>query len=202
MNRTVPLLAVLTLGCGAGTPSRDVLSEDLATDPGVQEDVPVPPPTYYHLEAHFWDGSDLFLDRDLSGKDPSTIYAFGSTHIAPAVSLAMTDTLYEPYAIVTINLGIVVGSDQYPVQCDQTGTYPFGSVHPPAVELYAKGLQYRSSLSKAQGSLEVTNWTTVPGEVFEGTFAGRLLFQTGQPDKFVDVKGSFLFTLPETAEGQ
>ncbi|MBL6974661.1 MAG: hypothetical protein ISR64_02925 [Deltaproteobacteria bacterium] len=197
MKRLAWILVLALAACGGGTNGEDAGPTDPGTDGMPQEEIQAAPSTFYHLEATFWDGSDLVLDRDLSDKNPTTIFAFGSTHIAPAVSLAMTDTLYEPYAIVTLNLGIVVGSTEHPVQCDKAGSYDFGGDTPPAVDLYAGGLQYRSGVSGATGALEVTRWTTLPGDVFVGSFEGRLLFQTGQPDKYVDVKGSFQFTLPE-----
>jgi len=195
------LLLIFTPCCSGSGAAPDIPTVDPGIPDLTADETAAEPTSHYVLEATLWDGSDLVLERDLSGKDPSSIYAFGSTHIAPAVSLAMTDTIYDPYAIVTINIGVVVGSVDHPIQCGETGIYPFGSDSPPAIEVFYKNIQYESGVDGSVGSLTVTNWTTLPGVVFEGKFEGRLMLDTGQPDKYADVSGSFRFTLPEPAGG-
>ncbi|NOZ00998.1 MAG: hypothetical protein GXP54_03810 [Deltaproteobacteria bacterium] len=202
MNGNLPFFLALMLGC-AGVSAPNDVGQDGAEDAGrAAEDVSEAPTTFYHLEAQFWDGKKFDVDRDLSHKDPSIIFAFGSTHIAPAVSLAMTDDVYDPYFVLTINIGVVKGSAAFPVQCPGPGEYSFGGELPPAVDLFANDLQFSSTSPGSHGALVVTKWTAETGEIFEGNFEGRLGFVTGQPDKYADVKGTFFFTLPEPAGGQ
>ncbi|MFO0751659.1 MAG: hypothetical protein U1F43_39230, partial [Myxococcota bacterium] len=85
---------------------------------------------------------DLGL-RDLT--DLPQYFAFGSSHIAPAVSFAMTDSVTFPRTInFTLDFGIVVPSDDHPIATDGRGTYDFSAVAPSAI-VFLKGLQYRST---------------------------------------------------------
>ena len=98
----------------AGSPS------DVASD-GVAEDLTGR--SVYRMTVTV-DDEVLTLDRDLTGK--AQYFAFGSTHIAPAVSLAVTDSVTFPRTMtVNINFGIVVGSDTFPVQTTGAGAWPF-----------------------------------------------------------------------------
>lgn len=187
----------LLVGCGgAAAPVDQMPVSDL--EPGAQdasvEETLAPPTSYYRVEATFDDGRHMVLGRDVS--DRPGIYAFGSTHIAPAVSFAMTDTVYSPYAIVTFNLGIVVGSAEYPVQCPGPGTWQFGTGSPPEMDLFANNLQFRSRLEGAQGTFEVTEWSVTPGETVAGRVRGRLVFD-GVTAHWADVEAEFRFVLPE-----
>jgi hypothetical protein len=135
----------------------------------------------------------LELDRDLT--DQSQYFAFGSTHIAPAVSLAMTDSVTFPRTMtINLNFGIVVGSEQYPIQTTGVGTYTFGEL-PPAINVFVRGLQYRSSLPGATGSVVVDTWNLETGAPVAGTFSGTLVAKDN-PTSTIDVSGMFHFTLP------
>ncbi|MCA9635275.1 MAG: hypothetical protein KC420_04505, partial [Myxococcales bacterium] len=74
----------------------------------------------YHFEIVRSDNPEpIVIDRDLTGRE-KTYMAFGSTHIAPAVSFAVTDDLIAPVTItITFNFGIVVPSSDFPI--DTTG---------------------------------------------------------------------------------
>jgi hypothetical protein len=197
-------LALTVAACGAGGGSGldapgvpDVApgdaDEETAADLPGDEATTGAPTSYYRIEATFDDGRQMVLGRDVT--DRPGIYAFGSTHIAPAVSFAMTDTVYDPYSIVTFNLGIVVGSQQYPVQCDGTGTWSFGTALPPELDLYANNLQFRSRLPGSQGTFEVLRWSVKEGETVEGRVKGRLQFD-GVTPHWADVEAEFRFVLP------
>jgi hypothetical protein len=136
----------------------------------------------------------LTLDRDLDGSTQR--FAFGSTHIGPAVSLAVTDSVTYPRTMtVNINFGIVVGSETYPIQTTGPGAYPFGGP-PPEIGVFVRGLQYRSSLPGATGDLTVSDWSLETGGTVSGTFAGTLLAE-GPSGASLTVEGRFHFTLPE-----
>ncbi len=135
--------------------------------------------------------------------DDPTAFAFGSTHIAPAVSFGMTHNINEPATMaIGVNFGIVVGSDAHPVQTDGVGTYPFG-VAAPGVEVFLNPLQYRSRIAGSEGTLVVTAFGTEPGDVVAGHFEGRILADVDGPSKkWADVQGAFHFILPERQQGQ
>lgn len=152
----------------------------------------------YHLEFSV-DDEPYVVDRDLTGLDQ--YFAFGSTHIAPAVSFGMTDSIQFPRTMtIGINFGIVVPSADHPIQTEGTGTHPF-SAEPPSVELFVKGLQYRSTLPGASGSIEITSWGVEEGETVAGTFAGTIIAE-GPTGRTIDLSGSFHFTLPARNAGQ
>jgi hypothetical protein len=136
----------------------------------------------------------LALDRDLTGD--SKYFAFGSTHIGPAVSFAVTDSVTFPRTMtVNFNFGIVVGSDTYPIQTTGAGTWPF-SASPPDLGVFVRGLQYRGSTPGSTGEVIITAWSVETGEPVAGTFRGTLVAE-GPSGATIDVEGSFHFTLPE-----
>ena len=160
----------------------------------------------YHLTLLPKDMDPITLDRDLTGRE-GTYFAFGSTHIAPAVSLAISDNVVAPRTIYfTLNFGIVVPSDAYPIDVTGPGTYPFTAATipaPPEVELTISGLEYRSHIAGSTGSIVITAWSTTPGDVVSGTVSGHVLQDTTLVDKrWVDVDGWFHFVLPPTENGQ
>ncbi len=168
----------------AGSPS------DVASD-GVAEDLTGR--SVYRMTVTV-DDEVLTLDRDLTGK--AQYFAFGSTHIAPAVSLAVTDSVTFPRTMtVNINFGIVVGSDTFPVQTTGAGAWPF-SASPPDLGVFVKGLQYRASTPGSTGEVVITAWSTETGAPVAGTFRGTLVAE-GPSGATIDVEGSFHFTLPE-----
>ncbi len=152
----------------------------------------------YRLETTFND-APVVLDRDLTGKDQ--YFAFGSTHIAPAVSFAMTDSVTSPRTMtVTLNFGIIIPSADHPIRTEGPGTYAFSDSQP-SVDVFIGGLQYRSTLEGASGEVIVTEWSTEEGGTVAGTFSGTLMAE-GPTGRTLPVSGSFHFTLPAPNAGQ
>lgn len=152
----------------------------------------------YRLETEV-NGQPLILERELTGG--SQYFAFGSTHIAPAVSLAMSDSVTFPRTMtVSVNFGIVVPSDSLAVHTEEAKTYPFSST-PPGIDVFVAGLQYRSTEDGAVGQVDITQWSTETGQPVAGTFLGTLVAE-GNPARTLPVSGSFYFTLPEKNAGQ
>ena len=152
----------------------------------------------YHLEFTL-DGNPVVVDRELTGKDQ--YFAFGSTHIAPAVSFAVMDQMTFPRTLnIIFNFGIVVASDALPVQTTGTGTYAF-QASPPDIEVVVKGLEYHSTEAGAAGSIVIDAWSVTTGDVVSGTFSGTLVAEGGTGAS-IDVAGSFHFILPAKNEGQ
>lgn len=152
----------------------------------------------YHLELTFND-QPIVLDRDLT--DQPQYFAFGSTHIAPAVSFGMTDSIQFPRTMtVGINFGIIVPSGDHPTQTEGAGNHPF-SPAPPSLDLFIGGLQYRSTLAGASGAIDITEWGVETGDTVAGTFSGTLMSE-GATGRTLAVTGSFHFTLPDKNDGQ
>lgn len=79
----------------------------------------------YSIAVTTWDGTEYSWEADLT--DKLEYFSFGSAHIGTAVALAVSHTMISPaYRIVTLDFGKVVGSDQFPIQCDAPGQYLFG----------------------------------------------------------------------------
>jgi hypothetical protein len=193
MRRLFPLIALACVACSdTATPEAD-----LEVTPDV-ETIDLAGRSVYRLETEF-NGAPLVLDRDLTGKDQ--YFAFGSTHIAPAVSFAMTDSVTSPRTMtVTLNFGIVIPSADHPIQTEGAGTIPFDDT-PPSVDVFVGGLQYRSSLPGASGEIIVTDWSTETGGTVAGSFSGTLVAE-GPTGKTLPVSGTFHFTLPAANAGQ
>ena len=189
-----PWLVSIVLGCGgAGGTSPDGDAAEVSSDaPDLTGK------SFYHMEFSLA-GEPYVLDRDLTGQDQ--YFAFGSTHIAPAVSFGMTDSIQYPRTMsIGINFGIVVASGDHPLQTEGVGAHPFAS-EPPSVDLFVQGLQYRSTLAGATGTFDITAWGVATGDTVAGTFQGTLLSE-GATGKTIDVSGSFHFVLPPTHDGQ
>lgn len=152
--------------------------------------------SWYTMRITTAAGTVYDLDEDIT--ELTDVYSFGSTHIAPAVSFAMEQHFVMPnYMVVTLNFGIVVGSIDKPLQCGAAGEYPFGGL-PPEVKVSVEGLPFESSVAGSAGAVTVETWTTFPGELFSGTFAGRIYQVTTKTDKlWLDVEGRFHFLVPE-----
>jgi len=164
--------------------------------------VPEPPGnSFYSFTVTLPHGEELLFERDLTGDD--TVFSFGSTHIAPAISFAMTDTIYNPtFAIITFNFGIVQGSSQYPVQCSEAGTYQFTS-GPPEITFFVDNNTYTSTQSLKTGTIVIDQWSKVEGGTFSGSVSGKIFEEsTEEPREELLVEGTFSFTLPEPAGGQ
>ena len=102
---------------------------------------------------------------------------------------------------VTINFGIVIGSDQFPVQSDAAGEYPF-SAAPPEIDVII-GLRYRSTIPGSAGTVIITEYSNQTDGIMSGTFKGRILQETTKEDKkWADVEGEFRFVLPVPESGQ
>ena len=145
------------------------------------------------------DGNEVKVDRDLTGL--GQYFAFGSTHIAPAVSFGMTDSIQFPRTMTnTINFGIVVPSEAHPIQTPSTGTYTF-SAKPPNVDIFVSGLQYRSTNAGSAGSIVIDQWGVSEGDTVSGTFQGSLVAD-GSTGRTISVTGRFHFTLPAPNAGQ
>ena len=127
---------------------------------------------------------------------------FGSTHIAPAISLAVRDTRYKPaYAVITLDFGIISGSPQNPVQTPDKGDYLFG-LNPPSLEVNLEGIPYTSTTLGAEGKTTITNFSTTMGGLVDGTISGTLEQVTTNPTKGkIGVEGSFRIILPEPQGG-
>jgi len=188
------LVVLAALGCGDDAKTAD---SDGTAD--VETDAPdLTGKSVYHMEFDI-DGQAIVIDRDLTGLDQ--YFAFGSTHIAPAVSFGMTDSLQFPRTMsIGINFGIVIASTDHPIQTGEARSYPFSAL-PPSVDVFVKGLQYRSTLAGATGSIELTDWSSETDGVMAGTFSGTLMSE-GDTGRTLAVTGSFHFTLPARTDGQ
>lgn len=157
--------------------------------------------SYYKIKIEFPEGKVFEFDRDLTGLDNK--FAFGSTHIAPAISFAMADTIYTPvYAKIEINFGIIKGSSTYPVQTPEEGEYPFAP-YPPEVKVFIKDIQYCSCVEGSEGNINLSSWALDEGGLFEGDFKGKILQDTKKEKKlWLKVEGNFHFILPEPQGGQ
>jgi hypothetical protein len=194
-----PLLVLFVLATTAPMACGDDPAANSDADTAVEAEVDdVTGRSFYVLETEV-NGQPLVLERELTGG--SQYFAFGSTHIAPAVSLAMSDSVTFPRTMtVSVNFGIVVPSDSLAVHTDSARTYAF-SATPPGVDVFVAGLQYRSTVSGAVGQVDITQWSTETGEPVAGTFSGTLVAD-GNPSRTLPVTGSFYFTLPERNAGQ
>ena len=197
-GRAALLALTLALGaCGGDAPAAATDAADASGDA-----LDLTGRSVYHLELAPKDLAPMVLDRDLSDA-PAQHFAFGSTHIGPAVALTVADQVSVPRTIsVILNFGIVVPSAAFPVHTAGPGTYPFGGT-PPELELTVSGLEYRSGLPGSDGAFVIDAWSVTPGDAVRGRFSGRVLQDTTLADKrWVDVSGWFHFTLPPLENGQ
>lgn len=186
---------VLFAGCGDDPVDTSSDSTDTSSETEVED---LTGRSLYRLETEV-NGTPLTLERELTGS--SQYFAFGSTHIAPAVSFAMTDSVTFPRTMtVNLNFGIVIGSATLSVHTTEAKVYPF-SASPPEVKVFVAGLQYSSKEPGATGQLDVTQWSTETGDPVAGTFSGTLVAE-GNASRTLPVSGSFYFTLPEKNAGQ
>ena len=145
-------------------------------------------------------------ERDLD--DRPWVIAFGSSHIAPAVSLAVEDSWDKPYTVITFNLGFTVGSNDHDVTIDEEGVWDWGSAAinaPPGFKIYMKDNgKPRTMVSwedGASGKYLITKWGTETGQVIEGKIEGTLVDEnsvgkdTGLETGTID--GHFRLILPE-----
>jgi hypothetical protein len=184
-----------TEGTDLGGPD---LKEDI--DPGLQKGG-----SYYSLEIVLPSGLLQTFEKQLDEKD--TALAFGSSHIAPAVSLAIEDTFTKPFATVTFNFGFVVGSNDFAVTIEDEGKWAWGQAEnnaPPGfkIELKDQGVPRRMVSWKegAEGHYLITKWGVSTGEIVQGKIKGTLVDESYNGDdgpKAGTVNGEFRLILPE-----
>jgi len=141
------------------------------------------------------------LERDLSALAGK--FAFGSTHIAPAVALAMEDHVYTPFfGIITLNFGIIIGTSDLPPACPGAGAYPFSGFEP-ELKVFIQNKDFGSKIPGSEGEIVVDAWGAETGQEFAGTFTGTMLQDTTKDDKLrLVVSGVYHFVLPDKAAGQ
>ncbi len=141
------------------------------------------------------------LKRDLTGLAGK--FSFGSTHIAPAVALAVEDHVYNPFfGIITLNFGIIIGTAELPPACPASGVYPFSGFEP-EMKVFIQNKDFGSKMPGAEGEMAVDVWGAETGDEFSGSFAGTLVQDTTKDDKLrLEVSGEYHFVLPDKAAGQ
>lgn len=175
-------------------------------------------------------GIDLDLDRDLY-EIPTAFSFGSTHYVHGEVGFAVADTMtlklddgkggtVDSQIEISFNFGLVVGSTVNPVHTDKAGPYPF-SCQPPEIRIFFKNTQFRSNCAGLTGSVVLDKYANVTGGTIAGSFQGRLQAyypQAGataatpcdaaenakmcsKPDRYVDVKGHFGFTLPAKADG-
>lgn len=213
--RTVTAIALtLLVACdgAAGDPSVDTAVVDTTADVAPAPDTatidadvagdykpggaPLGESTYsFTLELS--DGPTYTLDRDLT-EEPGA-FAFGSTHIAPAVSLAMQDQLFDPFLFLTLNFGFVVGTPEHPTTIHGPGSYVLGGVLPRVVaELPPR--KYSSEQAGSVGTMEITDFSVEAGGLFAGSVSATMVDET-DPTRYAKLNGTFHFVLPERDGG-
>jgi len=199
----VVLGALWGLGCGSETAAEDEPVVDAgATDSASAADQG----SFYKLTVVLPSGLQQVFTRNLD--ETPTAFAFGSSHIAPAVSLAINDVLYDPFASIAFNFGFVVGSNQYPVTITEAGEWAFGAGNsnaPPGlkIEMKDQGIprKFVSWLDGAKGQYLITHWGVQSGERVSGSLTGTLVNDGPEPVTAY-VEGTFQFFLPEKGQGQ
>ncbi len=211
-------------GSGSGedttVPPVDTAAGDAAPSDAAAEDVPITGETWYAVtldvelgpgvacdpaeQVDCFDGGTCCryaLERDLT--DLAGRFSFGSTHIAPAVALAMEDHVYSPFmGIITLNFGIIIGTAELPPACPTGGTYPFSGFEP-ELKVFIQNKDFGSKMAGAEGEIVVDAWGAETGDLFSGSFAGTLVQDTTKDDKLrCAVSGEYHFVLPDKAAGQ
>ena len=178
----------------------------------------------YTLQMRFHggpaDGAAIDLERDLFGNQ--TVFAFGSTHLAPpALALSVAESIQYPAGGTTVplevvfNFGLLIGNAELDGHTTQAGDYPF-TCKPPMLKIFFKGFWYKSTCPELTGRIDVTDHATEQGGRFAGTVQGTLhawfpkvsaaddcdpahtalTCAAKDPDWTVDVDGYFGFELP------
>ena len=139
--------------------------------------------------------------RDLTGL--GTKFAFGSTHIAPAVALAMTDTMPMPtFTVLALNFGIIIGTSDKPPATSSSGVYPFSGFEP-EITVTIQNKEFSSRVEGSEGTFDITDWTAEEGGKWAGTISGTIVQQTEKATKLrAKVEGEYEFILPAPAGGQ
>lgn len=201
-------------------PPADTVPGDAAPSDAAGEDVPTTGETWYRVTLDLELGPGVacdvaeqvdclggatccryVLERDLT--DLAGRFSFGSTHIAPAVALAMEDHVYNPFmGIITLNFGIIIGTAELPPACPTAGTYPFSGFEP-ELKVFIQNKDFGSKMPGAEGEIVVEAWGAETGDLFTGSFAGTLVQDTTKDEKLrCAVSGEYHFVLPDKAAGQ
>lgn len=197
---SVVALTALAGGCHTASVPRDAASSDA---PMAEADASATDPTRstYTMDITTDLGQTLHLDRDVT--HTAGAFAFGSTHIAPAISLAVSESLSYPATVqITLNFGILADpSGNLAVQTGAAGTFPFGG-DPPEIDV-SWGIPYRSAAPGAAGEVVIDTWSMTQGGVMAGRLHGRLVEQVGAGAgaHWADVEGTFHFVLPPPETG-
>jgi len=192
IDKILCVVALALAGCGGD----DTKSDTSASDVDTSEVVEVV--DAYHIEIQV-DAEDIDLGTRVMTSDK---YSFGSAHIAPAVALTISDSVSFPRTItVTIDFGVVVPSPEHPIATEGVGHYDFEEHADPSVEVFVKGLQYRSGNPGASGTIDIDEWSTDTGGAVVGSFHGTLVAD-GSTGKTITVDGTFHFILPTKEDGQ
>ncbi len=209
---TAPLLALtfLTFAACGDEGSGDTTDTGAAVEdvPDVEEpDIPkqVTQGSYYSFTITFpTDGVSQKYEQNID--DAPYVISYGSSHIGTAVSLAIEDTLYSPFASINFNFGFVVGSNDYPLTIDDTGRWEWGKGGkntPPSFKITAKdgGIQrtFASWLPTAEGHYDIERWGNATGDLVKGTLEGTLVNDSGDPLE-AKIIGEFQFFLPEKGQ--
>jgi hypothetical protein len=140
------------------------------------------------------------FERDITGL--TNKYSFGSTHIAPAVSFAMQDTIPNPFAVLTLNFGIIIGTADKPPATPKSGTYPFSGFEP-EVQVDIKNKTFSSKADGSEGQITITDWSSEEGGLWAGDYEGLIVQQTDKETKLrAYVSGQYHFILPKPQGGQ
>ncbi len=179
----------------------------------------------YTFHGGTFAGQTFQVERDLT-QTSGVLSFGNSHLTYPAVAFAIEDQAdqvvkgadgkWKPTKLaLQLRFGILVPGPGFPVNTGAAGTYPLGC-KPPMIQVVLATQMYRSScpLSAGSGDIVVTQWAAEKDGRFSGTFKGRAYAynynssylddcnpehtaQTcKQPDIWVDVQGSFDFTLP------
>lgn len=142
----------------------------------------------------------IVFERDITGL--TTKYSFGSTHIAPAVAFAMQDTIPNPFAVLTLNFGIIIGTADKPPATPKSGTYPFSGFEP-EVQVDIKNKTFSSKTDGSTGEITITDWSSEEGGLWAGNYEGLIVQQTDKDTKLrAYVSGQYHFILPKPQGGQ
>lgn len=179
----------------------------------------------YTFHGGAFAGQTFQVERDLT-QTSGVLSFGNSHLTYPAVAFAIEDQAdqvvkgadgkWKPTKLaLQLRFGILVPGPGFPVNTGAAGTYPLGC-KPPMIQVVLATQMYRSScpLSAGSGDIVVTKWAAEKDGHFAGTFKGRAYAynynssylddcnpahtaQTcKQPEIWVDVQGSFDFTLP------
>jgi len=191
------------------TTGDDVASEEVNNTPDEGDGPLQKGGAYYQLTITLPSGLQQTFEKQLDEK--ATSIAFGSAHIAPAVSLTVEDQFYKPFATVTLFFGFVVGSNDHAMTIEEEGKWEWGKGSknaPPGVKIdtkdQGKPRLMVSSDDEADGAFLITSWGTAGGELVEGKVKGTLvdaLAKEKGKTETASIEGEFRLLLPDIKPG-